>query len=297
MGCGPGRLRGPARGRAHPLRRRLVRATSAGSGDLDEDGVRDVVIASPAAANGEGEVIAVSGDDGTPVWDGVLRPADPNSNATDTATHLGTALAVFSDVSGCAQQLAGDNCLSPTSPDGVPELLVGAPGADLNNVSAKEIGRVYVVDGASGAIVKRIQLDPADGLPAGGKVEFGAGVLTVADIDDRGQARHRRGRPGLERQFRLQPRLRDDPGFGVRDLPAGGPDLRVLRRGRDRRGGLAPQRCWADDRQPLRTGRHLGARRYGARALWRSADRHRRRREVLEPDAGGERELSRDPSR
>jgi hypothetical protein len=169
-------------------------------GDLDGDGVTDVVIASPAAANGEGEVIAVSGADGAPVWDGVLQPADPLSNAADTATHLGTALAVFSDVSGCAQS-AGDNCFSNTLPDGVPELLVSAPGADLNNISAKEIGRVYVVDGASGAIVKRIQLDPAAGLPAGGKVEFGASVLTVADVNNGGRPDIVVGAPGWNDNF------------------------------------------------------------------------------------------------
>lgn len=169
-------------------------------GDLDGDGITDVVIASPAATNGEGEVIAVSGDDGARVWDGVLRPVDPASNAADTATHLGTALAVFSDVSGCTQP-AGANCFSPTSPDGVPELLVSAPGADLNNISAKEVGRVYVVDGASGAIVKRIQLDPAEGLPAGGKVEFGAGVLTVADIDGLGRPDIVVGAPGWNDNF------------------------------------------------------------------------------------------------
>jgi FG-GAP repeat len=170
-------------------------------GDLDSDGVKDIVIASPAAANGEGEVIAVSGDDGAPVWDGVLGPADPNSNASDTATHLGTALAVFSDVSGCAQQPAGANCFSSTLPDGVPELLVSAPGADLNNINAKEIGRVYIVDGASGAIVKRIQLNPADGLPPGGKVEFGAGVLTVADVDNGGKPDIVVGAPGWNDNF------------------------------------------------------------------------------------------------
>ena len=169
-------------------------------GDLDGDGVTDVVIASPDAANGEGEVIAVSGADGAPVWDGVLQPADPLSNAADTATHLGTALAVFSDVSGCARA-AGLDCFSPTSPDGVPELLVSAPGADLNNISAKELGRVYVVDGASGAIVKRIQLDPAEGLPAGGKVEFGASVLTVGDFNGGGRPDIVVGAPGWNDTF------------------------------------------------------------------------------------------------
>ena len=168
--------------------------------DLDGDGVKDVVIARPAAANGEGEVIAVSGDDGAPVWDGVLQPVDPNSNAADTATRLGTALAVFSDVSGCKRP-AGFDCFAGTSPDGVPELLVSAPGADINNISAKEIGRVYVVDGASGAIVRRIQLDPADLLPAGGKVEFGAAVLTVGDIDGGGRPDIVVGAPGWNDNF------------------------------------------------------------------------------------------------
>ncbi|MGH2978933.1 MAG: integrin alpha, partial [Solirubrobacterales bacterium] len=172
-------------------------------GDLDGDHVGDLVIASPGAASGEGEVVAVSGADGTLVWNGVLRPVDAASDAPDTPTRLGTALGLFTDVAGC-NQTPGDNCFA-LPPDGVPELLVAAPGADLNNVSAKEIGRVYVVDGRTGAIVKRIQLDPAGGLPPGGKVEFGASVLTVADFDGGGRPDIVVGAPGWDDDFGSNP--------------------------------------------------------------------------------------------
>jgi hypothetical protein len=181
-------------------------------GDLNGDQAGDLVIGSPGAAGGEGEVIAVSGVDGTALWSGVLRPVDPASDARDTPSRLGTALSVFEDVTGCgAQPRAGDNCLA-TSPDGIPELLVSAPGADLSNVTAREIGRVYVVDGKSGAIVKRIQLDPAGDLPPGGKVEFGASVLMVPDSDSGGRPDIAAGAPGWDDTFNSNSNCEVSPG-------------------------------------------------------------------------------------
>ena len=132
----------------------LFGRTVASAGDLDADGAGDFLVAAPwGGLRGGGRVVAISGASGAQLfeWTG--------ESANDL---FGAALAGGLDVSG----------------DGVPDVVIGARGADTLDVGG---GSVSVFSGADGS--ELLQLHGAgrgDGL--------GAAVCLLPDVNGDGRA-------------------------------------------------------------------------------------------------------------
>lgn len=116
------------------------------AGDIDGDGISDVVAGGPnLAGGGAGAARVLSGADGS-----VLLELPAQSETT----HFGYAVSWMDDLNG----------------DGRPELLVGAPLGGS--------GRVYVMSGADGSVLRSHS--------GNRNVAFGSGVARLADIDGDG---------------------------------------------------------------------------------------------------------------
>jgi uncharacterized repeat protein (TIGR01451 family) len=138
-------------------------------GDVNGDSVRDLagVAAGSPFGNG-GAVAAFSGADGTLIW------TQPALNAPVGIKGLVAApLAMIEDVNG----------------DGVAELIVGADCTDLGGVQCA--GRVYVLSGSNGAVV-RTHDNPT---PLANDA-FGVGVAAVGDQDADGVEDYAVAEPG-----------------------------------------------------------------------------------------------------
>ncbi|MCI0585608.1 MAG: integrin alpha [Planctomycetes bacterium] len=124
--------------------------STAGPGDLDADGIPDLLVGAPQAfLSGPGGAVAFSGANGS-----VLL----NLSGAAVADWFGYALAAAGDADG----------------DGVPDLLVGAPFADPPGILSG--GRAYLLSGANGAPL--LTLDGATS-----QERFGASVAATADLD------------------------------------------------------------------------------------------------------------------
>lgn len=127
----------------------------AGGGDLDDDGVGDVLV--PQLA-GPGRVFVFSGATGD-----LIRTLDLPDAATSTAGSQGNFIYLTSlpDLGSCPDGEPTTPCPTNVGPrDGVREIVVAASGVDVDGV--EDIGRAYVMDGATGAMLKRVQMPPAD---------------------------------------------------------------------------------------------------------------------------------------
>ena len=91
--------------------------------------------------------------------------------------------AKLADLASCVGTAANAACPLIGAGDGVPEVLVGASGADIAG-AAPDMGRAYVFDGATGALLKKVQMPPADlaseaaQFPAGKGFSFGRAVIS-----------------------------------------------------------------------------------------------------------------------
>jgi len=130
----------------------------AGAGDVDGDGVPDVIVGAPFAnRNGltsAGSAFVFSGATGAQLF---------RFDGSAVEDFLGTSVAGAGDVDG----------------DGVPDLIVGAPFADPNGIS--DAGSVFVFSGAAG-----VQLFRFDGQAA--VDELGFSVAGAGDVNGDGRA-------------------------------------------------------------------------------------------------------------
>ncbi|HEV2769557.1 MAG TPA: integrin alpha [Solirubrobacteraceae bacterium] len=149
-------------------------------GDLNRDGAPDLLVPQVPGFNQDGQVFVYSGATGQ-VLDTIPAPDPGGEGARAQFGLLGIwyagndrGSAPFSDLGSCAGGTSGQTCPSTVGPpDGVPELLVGATGVDVGGVT--DAGRNYVLDGATRAVLKRIDTPPADRQAGQG---FGRELLT-----------------------------------------------------------------------------------------------------------------------
>lgn len=138
-------------------------------GDVDNDGEEDFVNqANTGSLNGDGVVQEFSGETGQ-----LLRSANAADSGGPVVTGNGRAgadgfIGRMGDIGSCANAPAldpnqpGPTCASATigPPDGAGEILVGAGGVDVGGV--RDVGRVFVLDGKTLVVLKRIDMPPAD---------------------------------------------------------------------------------------------------------------------------------------
>ncbi|MBK8979775.1 MAG: FG-GAP repeat protein [Planctomycetes bacterium] len=191
----------------------------ASAGDLDGDGAGDVIVGAPGARSGRGRAIACSGRSGAPLFviDGVAVGdrlghavagiGDANGDGYDDvavgapgdATNGSEAGAVraFSGRDGTALfptlfgNAASDRfgwalaALGDVDQDGLPDLLVGAPGSDFR---VPDGGSAFAFSGVGGGLRATL-----DGTVAGG--QLGWAVAGVGDQDGDGRADFAAGAP------------------------------------------------------------------------------------------------------
>jgi hypothetical protein len=146
-----------------------------------------VLVGVPNANNGEGAVVFVNPTTGE--TQRILAPLEPSRTEGDP-TNFGASVAAIPDIGKCPSPTTrpGETCTPSASRDGVDDFLVGAPGANVNNVSGVDLGRVYVFDGSTRGVMKRIQIgipsanaaDPVPGAPMEGKPDFGRSVSSLS---------------------------------------------------------------------------------------------------------------------
>jgi hypothetical protein len=130
-----------------------------GIGDVDGDGVTDVVISAtgnPPYGDSHGKLYVYSGKTGKLLWKTVGAPG----------ALLGISLEAAGDVDG----------------DGIPDVIVGAPGEDA----------VYVFSGRDGKQLRRMAGDPLDH-------DFGMAAAGIGDFDHDGVSDLLVGAPSSER--------------------------------------------------------------------------------------------------
>ncbi|OZC01755.1 FG-GAP-like repeat-containing protein [Rubricoccus marinus] len=158
-----------------PVRNGLFGRSVVGLGDVDGDAHPDVAVAEP----GSGEVHVISGRDGALIYTAALGAgADSGLHVAasddvtgdgvrDLAVAVGRARVVLlSGANGEAVWTAEGPGASPTrfgaalagigdvSEDGVPDVAVGAPGADVDGV--QDAGAAYVLSGADGSVLSSL---------------------------------------------------------------------------------------------------------------------------------------------
>jgi hypothetical protein len=157
-------------------------------GDLNGDGIDDLLVGTDEHGGGTGGVYEISGSNGS-----LIRTlSTPDAGTPNPA--FGSYVGKLGDIGSCPGGTAGQTCPNATvgAPDGVPDELVSALNVDVpisgTANTLHSAGRVYVIDGATGAILKRLQMPAADlqlqfNAPGGAKAPaFGRTVLTPAGM-------------------------------------------------------------------------------------------------------------------
>jgi hypothetical protein len=143
------------------------------AGDVNADGKDDLLVGMPESPGGlpgvSGRVVFLDGGTGQAIRTIPSPSSDWLISHEGATTAFGAQVATIGDLTG----------------DGAPEHAVSAPGSDIN-ASAVDMGIVYVLDGRTHEISKRIQLAPDDrpGSPSG----FGKALsATGGDLDGGGE--------------------------------------------------------------------------------------------------------------
>lgn len=127
------------------------------AGDLDADGVPDLIVGDPLGAGFAGTVSVFSGASGAPIW---------STSGTAPGDLLGTAVSGLDDFDG----------------DGIPEQGAGAGGDGLVTAGVST-GSAWVLDGASGALLRELTPN-GTGLNAGFFFVHDAGDVNADGVGD-----------------------------------------------------------------------------------------------------------------
>ena len=138
--------------------------SSAVIGDVNNDGEEDIAT-NGDGLNNDGVVWVFSGETGQLLR--TINAADAGGAGARTFVNRGSVHRM-GDIGSCPGAPAlnpaqpGPTCPNATigPPDGANEILIGGEGADVGGV--RDVGRVYVLDGATGVVLKRIDMPPAD---------------------------------------------------------------------------------------------------------------------------------------
>src|SRR4051794_20890388 len=131
------------------------------TGDVNADGKDDILVGTDEHGGSVGRVFVMSGATGAPI-----RSIEaPDTGGTGTLESFGSFVGKLSDIGSCASP-AGGECSGTAigAPDGVPDMLIAALGVDVpySGGTLVDAGRAYVVDGATGTVLRRLQMPDAD---------------------------------------------------------------------------------------------------------------------------------------
>jgi len=124
----------------------------AAAGDIDGDGIPDILVGAPGPNGSPGQAFVISGADGS-----ILR----TFTGAAAGDQFGWAVAGVADVDG----------------DGIPDLLIGAPSADPGALT--DAGSAYLYSGGTGALIMQF-----DGTVAGNALGFA--VSSPGDVNGDG---------------------------------------------------------------------------------------------------------------
>lgn len=131
------------------------------TGDVDADGEDDLLVGTDEHGGEEGTVFVLSGTDGS-----LIRTITaPDTGGTGTLESFGSYVGKLADIGSCPAATAGEcDGTAIGAPDGVPDMLVAALGVDVtySGGTLVDAGRAYVIDGATGAVLRRLQMPDAD---------------------------------------------------------------------------------------------------------------------------------------
>jgi hypothetical protein len=148
-------------------------------GDVNGDGEDDILVGIDEHGTVSGEVSVFSGATGAllhriPAPDPDAGQADTDPGAAtnpDNPDAFGTFVGKIADIGSCPDAGTrgddpGENCTASQTQmdtgDGVPDHLASAVGVDVVQADGDDMGMVYVLDGATGTVLKRIRMPAGD---------------------------------------------------------------------------------------------------------------------------------------